>query len=896
MTKKILMALLAMSTISAIAGMQPYAKNFDGDMNVTCSSTEISFLDGEVIRLEAIKEKSQWPGVTTQPTDKYWDLSKYAGICYTIKNCSDNKFKAGVRVDNPGEKGYVKDNSTGITIPAGETKDLKIVFGTSYGNPGKPIDTKKITGATIFFSQPKVGSVMEIIDIKTFGEANPAATAPIKRNYYEMQTDEGVITLNASPNRLDVKTLENGNISAVAVASSGKWPAVSLNPAKRITDLSLYSGVEFTIKNTGTAKLNLGLRVDNKGADGKNHCNTEKLSIPVGETATKKITFGKSWGNKGFNINTKEIINFMVFMDNAKDGMSLEIIEIKPWGQAARTAEPQKDSSLGFESKDEFFTLHGGEITKDKELVISGDSSIHADADTHNGQWFEFLTTTPGLLEGGYEYEVTYKYRFLKADEDSKLYSLFRSKNEGWGKFDRDWKNVTNLTAKIGEVHTQTYIGRIGELNDYMLMFGVNQHTEVVIDDVTITQGKPYVEPTEEEKYMQMVPENAETVAVIDFEKEDPNVWKVPERGTLKKDGAIKGEQSLYVNSTTKNGQWANILRIGPNWDLMTNGYTYYVYGYIKTVSKKQHNSQWFGVAQAKSGGKKAELAWKNLGGRDGKSMFIFFKFTPQDYKDYAFTIGTKDGVEGYIDNITIKRVKADESKIKDRKPLDISKAELVFEDNFDGTKVNTDVWNAHDKEKRRGGLWLKETMQVKDGNLEMIFNKNEKGEYIMGCIDTPKTFNFTYGYVEARMKNPKQVGHWPGIWLMTQSVNHVGNEGNDGTEVDIVEAPWRNKDEVSHALHWDGYGADHQGAGHHPTVPGINEGFHTYAVDWSEDGYIFFIDGKETWRTDQGGVCDVPLFLMISDEEGGWSGNPAKATNLPDKTYVDYIRVWQKK
>lgn len=890
-----IMTMLATCCISAIAAKQPYAEDFGENIKITEPNPGVSLQNEDTLKLKITADKTKWPGVSMLPENTYWDLSKYAGICYTIKNSGDTKFRAGVRVDNPGEKGYVENNSTIITIAPGETKDLKVVFGTSHGNLGKPINPKQVTGAAIFFDHAQKGSIMEVINIKPFGDADIKAVTPIKRNTLDMKTDEGIVTLNAFPNRLDVTTLDNGNISAAAIPDSGKWPSVDFHPEKRFADLSLYAGVEFTVKNTGTEKLSLGLRVDNKGADGRNNCNTEQLDIPVGETRTKKVTFGKSWGNKGFNINTKELINFMAFMNNVKDGMAFEVVEIKPWGQAPRTAEPQKNPSLGFESKEEFYALHGGEITKDKDLVISGDSSIYADPTDKGKKWFEFLTTTPGLLAGGYEYEVSYKYRVVKADEDSKLYTLFRSKNEGWGKFDRDWKNITNLTAKIGQVHTQTYTGRIGELNDYMLMFGVTKDTIVVVDDLTIKQGKPYVEPSEEEKYLKQVPEDAETVAFIDFEKEDTDLWKAF-GASLNKDGAIKGEQSLYVNTTTKGGEWANILRIGPNWDLMPNGYTYYVYGYIKTVSKKQHNSQWFGVAQAKSGGKAAELGWRNLGAREGKSMFFFFKFTPRDYKDYAFTIGTQNGVEGYIDNITVKRVKAPDNKIKNRKPLDLSKAKLVFEDNFDGDKINTEVWNVRDKEKRRGGFWMKEAVQVKDGNLVLLFDKNDKGQYIMGCIETPKTFNFTYGYVEARMKNPKQEGHWPGIWLFSHSVNQVGNDGKDGTEVDIVEAPWRHKDEVSHALHWDGYGPDHQSVGKKVAIPGINEGFHTYAVDWSEDGYIFFINGEETWRTDAGGVCEVPLFLMISDEEGGWSGNPDNAKDLPDKTYVDYIRVWQKK
>ena len=71
-----------------------------------------------------------------------------------------------------------------------------------------------------------------------------------------------------------------------------------------------------------------------------------------------------------------------------------------------------------------------------------------------------------------------------------------------------------------------------------------------------------------------------------------------------------------------------------------------------------------------------------------------------------------------------------------------------------------------------------------------------------MGAVNTEGKFEMKYGYVEARMKLPKQVGHWPGVWLMGKRVLQVGNMGRNGTEIDIVECPWRNKDEVSHALH----------------------------------------------------------------------------------------------
>ena len=43
-----------------------------------------------------------------------------------------------------------------------------------------------------------------------------------------------------------------------------------------------------------------------------------------------------------------------------------------------------------------------------------------------------------------------------------------------------------------------------------------------------------------------------------------------------------------------------------------------------------------------------------------------------------------------------------------------------------------------------------------------------------------------------------------------------VGNQGRDGTEIDIIEKPWLD-DRMHHALHWDGYGKEHRHQGRWP-------------------------------------------------------------------------------
>lgn len=216
----------------------------------------------------------------------------------------------------------------------------------------------------------------------------------------------------------------------------------------------------------------------------------------------------------------------------------------------------------------------------------------------------------------------------------------------------------------------------------------------------------------------------------------------------------------------------------------------------------------------------------------------------------------------------------------------------LVWSDEFIGSKVDGAKWESPEY-KRRDAWWSKEAM-VLDGKgslLMKVFEKN--GEFYDGCVRSKGKFEKAFGYFEARMKLHKSLGHWPAFWLFNDSVNKVGDEGRDGTEIDIMEVPWLD-DRVNFALHWDGYGPEHKSKGTSFTVPGLAKGWHTYGLWWSPEEYRFYVDGKELWRSTDGGVCQVPLYIKLSDEaeNNGWAGDIRKAV-LPDETAVDYVRVY---
>lgn len=217
-------------------------------------------------------------------------------------------------------------------------------------------------------------------------------------------------------------------------------------------------------------------------------------------------------------------------------------------------------------------------------------------------------------------------------------------------------------------------------------------------------------------------------------------------------------------------------------------------------------------------------------------------------------------------------------------------KFELVWHDEFNGANLATSTWN-YTNGPRHDAFWSEDAVQLDGkGNL-VIYAMKDGDRYIDGVIDTQRKFEHSFGYYVARVQLQKQPGHWTAFWLMGDKVGRKGDKGRDGTEIDIYEKTDLSE-VVLHNLHWDSYCDIFCEAGTRREIPGVTNGFHTFSVWWKPDEYIFYVDGKETWRTNAGGVCQEPLYVMFSDEIGKWAGDIKKAT-LPDFFLVDYVRVY---
>lgn len=234
--------------------------------------------------------------------------------------------------------------------------------------------------------------------------------------------------------------------------------------------------------------------------------------------------------------------------------------------------------------------------------------------------------------------------------------------------------------------------------------------------------------------------------------------------------------------------------------------------------------------------------------------------------------------------------------RIKDLPPLPAGDSwKLTFQDEFDGLALDESKWNVGEG-KRHDIVRSRKAVNL-DGKGALVMGILKEGpDYFDSWVDSEKKFEQTYGFFTARMKMHQSSGHWIAFWLQCRTVGQVDGSGRDGTEIDIMEKPWLTG-EVNHALHWDGYGKDHRSSGIRSQTPGIMEGWHTFSLLWTPTLYIFYIDGGEVWRTTDGGVCQVPAHLRLTDEaeatSKSWAGDLREA-KLPDAFLVDYVRVYQ--
>ena len=108
---------------------------------------------------------------------------------------------------------------------------------------------------------------------------------------------------------------DTGSALAVTTEADAAYPGVYLDPEQGKWDLSGFDGVEMDLRNPQPDPVRVLLSVNNPGADGREHCNVESVTVPARGKAKLVVPFGMWHGDPTHPIDQSNVVSFQVLLD-----------------------------------------------------------------------------------------------------------------------------------------------------------------------------------------------------------------------------------------------------------------------------------------------------------------------------------------------------------------------------------------------------------------------------------------------------------------------------------------------------------------------------------------------------------------------------------------------------
>lgn len=202
---------------------------------------------------------------------------------------------------------------------------------------------------------------------------------------------------------------------------------------------------------------------------------------------------------------------------------------------------------------------------------------------------------------------------------------------------------------------------------------------------------------------------------------------------------------------------------------------------------------------------------------------------------------------------------KSDFTKVDPAQP--VSDWEMVWNDEFDGSAVDTAKWNFEincsggGNNEKQCYTDSEQNAFISDGVLNIVALPAEEGAekpYTSARLNTRYKADFKYGRIEMRAKLPTGQGSWPAFWMMP--TDDVYGTWPKSGEIDIMEAVNLKAATADGGVESHVYGTLHYGrdwpnnlsTGKEYALPdGANpaDDFHTYAIEWQEGEIRWYVD-----------------------------------------------------
>lgn len=239
-----------------------------------------------------------------------------------------------------------------------------------------------------------------------------------------------------------------------------------------------------------------------------------------------------------------------------------------------------------------------------------------------------------------------------------------------------------------------------------------------------------------------------------------------------------------------------------------------------------------------------------------------------------------------------------------------VDNLQLTWEEEFDGTAVNTDNWTFDTGATGWGNNELQnytngENVEVTNGKLiitaRKVDDEKQPGSYTSSRLKTANKKEFAYGRMEVRAKLPSGKGIWPAIWMLGSNFPTAG--WPECGEIDIMEYVGYQPNTVHSTIHTpSSYGNSVNGTS--VTLETAEEAFHNYGIIRTEKYIRFYIDTPDnitytyapSSKNEDNWPFDQPFFFILNMAVGGnWGGAQGIDNSIfPQKMEIEYVRVYQ--
>jgi len=217
----------------------------------------------------------------------------------------------------------------------------------------------------------------------------------------------------------------------------------------------------------------------------------------------------------------------------------------------------------------------------------------------------------------------------------------------------------------------------------------------------------------------------------------------------------------------------------------------------------------------------------------------------------------------------------------------------LAFGDEFDGSAVDTSVWNYRTDQKGYSAQ-LPANVAIGNGVLTISLLQQDVGSYNYTGGGLVSNQAFRYGYFESRLRTTAAAGWHTSFWAQAGD----GSDTYDAqrrTEIDCFEIDSATRSSIRHnVIPWfpaiSGYSPT---TGVYALPFDTSAGWHVYAFEWTEEAVIFTVDGTVAY------VAPYPPSIDTHDPINIWltciATESPDASALPSQVEFDYVHCYQR-